>query len=136
MTIEFQSKDWERIELYMKAGATQQKIADAFRIHPQTLSTKVSQRYNEPYEQVVAGFRSLGEILIEATQFQKALAGNVPMLLWLGKIRCGQREPDIASTKPPLEEQYDKDHLIMKLQHKIDQMTELLSKYGYKPEAE
>jgi len=117
MTKELSPKDWEKIELYMKAGATQKRIAAAFNMSEVSLRAKVEAKYGETYSAVNQGFATLGEILIESVQFQKALSGNVPMLLWLGKVRCGQREPEIASSIPPAQDDIDKNHLIMQLQH-------------------
>jgi hypothetical protein len=129
-------RDWEKIELYMKAGATQIRIAEAFGMERDTLRKKIQQRYDEDYAVVVNRFRTTGELLIEATQFQKALAGNIQLLIWLGKIRCGQREPDNVATLPPAQNEIDKDHVIMELQHKIETLNELLAKYGHEREAE
>jgi hypothetical protein len=119
---EFTNKEWDRIELYMKAGASQKRIAESFGICTATLKNKVFKRYGENYEAVCRGFNTMGELLIEATQFQKALGGNIQLLIWLGKIRCGQREPEIISTIPPAQENIDKDHIIMQLKHKIRQL--------------
>jgi transposase-like protein len=129
-------KDWERIELYMKSGATQKKIAESFGIEPDTLRKKYVERYNEGYEQGQLRFHSMGQLLIEATQMQQALSGNIKMLIWLGKVRCGQRETDIASTIPVMQPDIDKDHLIMQLEHKIATLTEVMENNGDKSETE
>ncbi len=129
-------KDWERVELYMKSGATQKKIAESFGIEPDTLRKKFVERYQEDYQQVQLRFNSMGQLLIEATQMQQALSGNIKMLIWLGKVRCGQRETDIASTIPVMQPDIDKDHLIMQLEHKIATLTEVLENNGNKSETE
>lgn len=125
---EFTDIDWERIELYMKAGADHKRIAESFGLEPETLRIRIRERYGEPYQKVNDTFKRRGELLIEATQFQKALSGNVQMLLWLGKIRCGQKEPENVNNIPPNQSEIDKDHVIMQLKHKIQQMSELLGK--------
>lgn len=132
---ELTPKDWEKIELYMKAGATASRIADSLGIDKGALATKVKQRYGEDFAKIYAQFKCTGELLIEATQFQRAIAGNIQMLLWLGKVRLGQREPDNVSYIPPAQESIDRDHLIMQLKYKIQIQQDLLEKYGYKPEA-
>jgi hypothetical protein len=36
--------------------------------------------------------RSAGDAKLLQMQYKKAMAGNVPMLIWLGKVRLGQKE--------------------------------------------
>ena len=128
--------DWAKFELYLKAGATQTKIAKSFGIDPETLSYRVKDHYGMSYTDYSTSLHSTGELLIEATQFQKALAGNIQMLLWLGKIRCGQREPEMVSSIPPQQEYIDKDHVIMQLQHQITTLTEKFEQNADKSQTE
>lgn len=128
-------KEWEKFELYLKAGAPTQKIANSFGIPIDTFRTMIRQRYGIDFSDVISKFRCQGDLLLETMQFQKALSGNVPLLIWLGKIRLGQREPELLSSLPPSQEEIDKDHMIMQLQHRIDVLHEVLEKYGHKPEA-
>lgn len=136
MTTELTQKDWEKIELYMKSGAKPWKIAKSFHLSNAEFRKQIEIKYKKPCDEVLNGYDSLGEMLLEATQFQKALSGNVTMLIWLGKVRCGQKEPELLSIIPAAQPEIDKDHIIMRLQHKIDKMNELMEKYGHKPEAE
>lgn len=129
-------RDWEKVELYLKAGAKPWKIAKSFNLTNTEFKEKLQEKYGKDWETVIEGFNHVGEMLIEATQFQKALAGNITLLIWLGKVRCGQREPDIVSTTPPAQNEIDKDHLIMQLQHQIQTLTDKLDKYGHKSETE
>jgi hypothetical protein len=126
MSKSFTAQEWEKIELYMKAGATQKRIAESFHVDVDTLRAKFKDRYGEDYSAVSESFRRTGELLIEATQFQKAISGNISMLIWLGKVRCGQRESEIISTTSPLQTDIDKDHIIMQLNHKIKMMSNLI----------
>ena len=36
--------------------------------------------------------RATGDAALLKAQYKKAMAGNVPMLIWLGKVRLGQKE--------------------------------------------
>jgi hypothetical protein len=128
MTKELHPKDWEKIELYMKSGASQKRIAAAFNMSEVSLRAKVEAKYGDSYSSVNQSFATLGEILIEATQFQKALSGNVPMLLWLGKVRCNQREPELVSSIPPNQDEMDKTHTIIQLQHENRELKEKIEK--------
>ena len=116
--------DWDKVNLYLKAGASQKKIAESLGIDRDTLRDRVKEKYGEDYSAYSASLHSMGELLIEVTQFQKALSGNIQMLLWLGKIRLGQKEPDLINTKAPSQEDINKDHIIMELQHKLAVLEE------------
>lgn len=123
-------KDWEKIELYMKAGASQARVAESFNISHETLRKRFKEKYGEDYKNVNESLRRTGELLIEATQFQKALAGNTQLLIWLGKVRCSQKEPEFTPTVAPLQDDIDKDHVIMQLRYKLDRLKNLLGKDG------
>ena len=111
--------DWDKINLYLKAGSSQKKIAESLMIHPDTLRDRIKEKYGVEYSTYSSSLHSAGELLIEAKQLQKALEGNITMLVWLGKVKLGQREPDLISAIPPLQQDIDKDHLIMELKHKL-----------------
>lgn len=138
MAKELIEKDWEKVELYLKAGAKPWNIAKSLCLSNADFKKALEERYKKGWEEIVESYDSVGTMLIEATQFQKALAGNVTMLIWLGKVRCGQREPELITTIPPAQAEIDKDHLIMQLQHqnnelstKIEEMKEKLSQSGH-----
>ena len=124
--------DWDKFNLYLKAGSSQIRIAKSLSLSVDTLQRQVRKKYGVDYAVYAAALCSTGELLLEATQFQKALAGNITMLTWLGKVRLGQREPELLSSIPPAQLDLDKDHLIMELQHRIS----LLEASGNKPETE
>jgi len=119
-------KDWERIELYLKAGSKPWKIASIFNLSNSQFKTLLENKYGDTWESYIESFDAQGISLIEAKQFQKAMDGNITMLIWLGKVRCGQKEPDNNVTIPPAQEQIDKDHIIMQLQHENRGLLEKL----------
>jgi hypothetical protein len=114
--------DWAKVELYLKAGSNQRKIAIAMGIEEDTLRKRAKEKYGKDWSAIAAEFCCTGELLIEATQLQKALSGNIQMLMWLGKIRCGQREPDLVSAVSPVQDEIEKDHLIMQLMHENEKL--------------
>lgn len=120
----FKELDWDKINLYLKAGATQTRIAESLGINRDTLRDRVKEKYGVEYSAYSASMRSTGELLIEATQLQKALAGNITMLLWLGKVKLGQKEPDSISTIAVNQAEIDKDHEIMRLKNENLQLRE------------
>lgn len=124
--------NWELVDLYLKSGASQKKIADNLQIHPNTLSDRVKEKYGVSYSTYSMSLCSEGELLLEAAQFQKALKssspGNTQMLIWLGKVRLGQREPDMITNKAPMQENIDKDHEIMMLKHELSIIQQSIKK--------
>lgn len=114
--------DWEKVELYLKSGATQKKIAAAFCMSTVTFRIHCEERYGEKYHDTCESFTQTGEILIEAMQFQKALQGNVQLLIWLGKVRCGQRDVDAVNNLAPYQAALDKDHEIMMLKNELNEI--------------
>lgn len=130
--------DWKKVELFMKAGSSQDRIAQSFDLHPDTFRKKCQERFGEEYTEVSRRFNTTGIILIEATQYSRALAGNVEMLKLLGRIRCGQKEFDINPTFPARQDEIDKDHLLMVQSNQIaetaallDAANKLLETYGH-----
>lgn len=120
--------NWKEFELYAKAGCPQYKIAECLGIDRDTLRDRAVKHYKKDYSAISAHFRSKGDLSIEVRQYQKAMDGNITMLIYLGKVKLGQKEPDSMSTIPPGIEEIHKDHLIMELQYKIKQLEENANK--------
>lgn len=114
--------NWDVVELYVKSGCTQTRIAAAFFIDGDTLRARVKERYGVDYSVFSAALRGEGEALIEAQQFQKAMKGYWPALQWLGKTRLGQREPELLNQMAANQTQIDQTHTIMQLQHRIAEL--------------
>ena len=114
--------DWDLVELYIKSGCNQTKIAKSLFIECDTLRARVKEKYGMDYSVFSAKLVSEGEMLIEAQQFQKAMKGYWPALLWLGKIRLGQREPEEMHQLATNQHQLDQSHRIMQLEHQIAEL--------------
>lgn len=115
--------NWDLVELYIKSGATQQQICRHLRVCPETLVDKVKEKYGVKFSEFSEGLRSEGQILIVAQQFQKAMKGYWPALLWLGKVLAGQKEPDNIQLLAANQGAIDQSHRIMELEHKLAQLT-------------
>ena len=117
--------EWDKVELYLKAGATQAKIAESLCIDRNTLSDRVEEKYGMKYAAFAASLHRTGELLLEAKQFQKAMEGNTHMLTWLGKIRLGQTE--VKEELPRNDELMSFRHENMLLRAEIAEMREKLN---------
>ena len=61
--------------------------------------------------------------MLKAAQYQLAIKDKNPtMLIWLGKVRLGQREQDYAPAVAPNQKDLDKDHIIMTLSNENDEL--------------
>ena len=105
--------NWDVVELYIKSGCSQIKIAKSFFIDVDTLRARVKKKYGVDYSVLSAALCSEGELLIAAQQFQKAMKGYWPALLWLGKVLLKQKEPEGDAKETPSNDE------IISLQHAL-----------------
>lgn len=116
--------NWDLVELYLKAGSNQQKICKTLGICTETMAKYTRERYGCDFSELSDRLRSEGDILIEAQQYQKAMKGYWPALLWLGKVRLGQTEPESALLEAANQNDIDQTHRIMELQHELSKYRE------------
>lgn len=114
--------NWDLVELYVKAGCCQTRIAESLFIDRDTLRARVKEKYGVEYSAFSAALQSEGKLLIEAKQYDKAMKGYWPALLWLGKVKLGQKEPVNEPTEAPNQMNIDKDQIIMRLQNTIAEL--------------
>jgi len=114
--------NWEMVELYVKSGCKQIDICKKFHIDEDTLRARVKEKYDMEWSAFSASLLSEGDMLIAAQQFQKAMKGFWPALLWLGKIRLGQREPELLNQLAANQTHLDQSHRIMELEHEVAEL--------------
>lgn len=93
------SIDWIRVERFIQAGCNGEEVASAIGIHADTLYRRMKEEgiigEGTDYPHFTAYYqskRSHGDSLLKVKQFEMAMSGNIPMLIWLGKQRLGQSE--------------------------------------------
>lgn len=84
--------DMDQIRSYMQAGCSAPSIAGFLKIDRKTLYKKVEEKWGKSFGECLDDFKDEGRDLLKFAQFKKALDGNVPLLIWLGKQLLGQRE--------------------------------------------
>ncbi len=114
--------NWDIVELYVKSGCKQVQICNYLNIDEVTLRDRVKEKYGMEWSAFSAKLRCEGELLIEAQQFQKAMKGYWPALQWLGKVRLGQREPEMLNQLAANQVHLDQSHRIMELEHEIAEL--------------
>jgi len=120
--------NWDLVELYVKSGCKQVDICKAFHINEDTLRDRVKEKYGIDWSVFSAKLHSEGDLLILGQQFQKAMKGYWPAMLWLGKVRLGQKEPESNMFIAANQQQIDQTHTIMELQHRIAELEENANK--------
>lgn len=90
------------------AGCKGTEICPHFDMHPDTFYRKVEERYSIGFTELCRIKREQGDSLLRETQFYKAIGetdvGDNTMLIWLGKQRLDQREPEAVRAETALSE--------------------------------
>lgn len=86
--------DWDRVDYLFEAGCTGKEIALSFGMHYNTFVRRFEKEFGTNMTTYEAARRKVGEQNLHEAQYKKALSGDNTMLIWLGKQRLNQREPD------------------------------------------
>jgi hypothetical protein len=85
--------DWKKVDEMLEAGCFATHIADRLGIDPITLYRACERDKNVGFAAYSQEKKSNGESSIHQAQYNLAVKDkNATMLIWLGKIRCGQTE--------------------------------------------
>lgn len=85
--------DKEQFEKLCVMQCTLNEIAGWFECSEDTIENWCKKEYGENFSDVLKRRASKGKISLRRSQFQAAEAGNVTMLIWLGKQYLEQKEP-------------------------------------------
>lgn len=103
-------EDFEVFESLCKIQCTMHEIAAFFNCDTDTLAKRVQQYYGGKFSVIFRGYRKRGLVSLRRVQYEKAIAGNVPLLVWLGKQYLGQsEEPGEYDKDPPDDERSDEE---------------------------
>lgn len=86
--------DWNRVDRLLVCGCTGTEIAANFDIHHDTFYRRVEEKYGVSFTAYSSEKRQLGDTLLREAQFEKALEKDNTMMIWLGKQRLEQHEPE------------------------------------------
>ncbi len=99
--------DFDQIDRLLEAGCLGTEVAAACGCHPETLYDRVAKEYGMPYTDYAYKMRAKGDSCLRSAQHEKAMTKDNTMLIWLGKQRLDQREPDSRSQTSLSIEQLD-----------------------------
>lgn len=111
--------NWEIVEKRMEAGCTAKQISKYLRINIDTFYDRFKAEYKCSFSDFSDGIVECGNSDIIFTQHMKALQGNVQMLIYLGKVKCGQKEPENIHLEAPNQTLLDQSHRIMELENQL-----------------
>lgn len=84
--------DWDKVDQLLLAGCMTTEIASYFGVALDTIYVRCKSDHNMEFSKYSQQKKQKGESLLRSVQYQSAMEGNVPMQIWLGKQRLGQRD--------------------------------------------
>lgn len=81
--------DWDEFDKLLALQATQEELAGWFNCSTDTIERAVKREHKISFADYSHQKRMPGKISLRRTMWQLAMAGNVPMLIWLSKQHLG-----------------------------------------------
>ncbi len=91
--------DEEKLEKLASIDCSYEEMASILKCNPSTLTRN--------FAQVIEKGRAQGRASLKRRQFELAMSGNVTMLIWLGKVRLGQKERQVVEHSGSVEVDVD-----------------------------
>lgn len=90
--IEWGDKEFRTFEALCGIHCTEQDICSVMNVTDKTLNNILKKKYKMSFSECFKRFSANGRISLRKKQFEVAKAGNVTMLIWLGKQHLGQAD--------------------------------------------
>ncbi len=84
--------DWAKVDKCLKAAASLNQTAIAIGVSDKTLKRRIKEEFNIAPVMYKQQCKEQGDLLLSQSQYDIALTGSIPMLIWLGKQRLGQTD--------------------------------------------
>ena len=82
--------DWEEFDKLCGLQCSLREIASWFDVSEDTIERAVERVHKMKYAEYFEQKRGRGKIAIRRKQYEMAMGGSVPLLIWLGKQYLGQ----------------------------------------------
>lgn len=100
--------DWEAVDALCALQCTQEEIASNLSISVDTLERATRREKKQSFAEYFGTKRRVGFVSLRRKQLELAEAGNVTMLIWLGKQYLGQKDkPDEDKPEEAAQPQVD-----------------------------
>ena len=94
--------NWDLVDELIRKQNSGAEIASHFNLHPETFYIRVQEKWETNFTGYAGIVYSQGKSLLRNKQWDKAMEGNVPLLLKLGEVYLGQRENVLSQTDQQL----------------------------------
>lgn len=84
--------DWAWFKKLCSMCCTKKEIASAFEMSDRNLLKRCEAKFGKGFSELYDEYSADGKISVRRKQYEVAMEGNVPMLIWWGKQYLGQRD--------------------------------------------
>lgn len=105
--------DWDQIEKMAQICCTQKEICNILGVSEDTMLRHCQEKFGITFAEYLDQKASTGKMSLRRKQFTTAMAGNVTMLIWLGKQHLGQKDKidqDVTTQGKPLQIIYQNEN--------------------------
>lgn len=97
--------DWDTVDKLCAIHCTGEEIASVMQVHYDTLNNRCNEAYGVNFSEYYKKASASGKMSLRRKQYEVAMAGNVSMLIWLGKNMLNQRDHVDTEVKdlPPIQ---------------------------------
>ena len=116
----------EQVIYWAQSQATAEEIAGSFQVSVDTLDRRLRKEYDMNYTELLKRVGGQAKLSLRRYQFKMA-EKNATMAIWLGKQWLGQKDHEIETPKPPLQDQVNLENELMRLKNENVNLREKLN---------
>lgn len=94
--------DWTQFDSLCGIQCSLVEIAAYFNCSEDTIERRVKEEHGVTFAEYFATKRGKGKVALRRKQYEVALSGNVPMMIWLGKQYLGQQDKQENTGERPI----------------------------------
>lgn len=99
--------DWEVVTKLAALFCTAEEIAEFIGVHCDTLEIRCKKEHDMLLSEYLKQKRMIGKVSLRRAQFERAKAGNITMLIWLGKQYLEQTDKIKNDTEMTIKNVHD-----------------------------
>jgi hypothetical protein len=84
--------NWEQLDALCAIQCTAKEISEVLKISVDTIERRVKKKFKQTFAEYFEQKRQAGFASIRRKQYEMAMAGNVTLLIWIGKQYLGQSD--------------------------------------------
>lgn len=101
--------DWDKLDAILQYGAWCVDCADILDVSKDTVERRIKEKHGLTFDEYRHMKMSRTRMRLAQKQIEAALAGNVTMLIWLGKQYLGQQDKHEVASTAQIKIDIDKD---------------------------